>query len=300
MLLKGSYTALITPFKNGEVDFDGLIKLINYQLANNIDGLLVLGTTGETPTLTQEEQIEIIKVSKKTINGKVPLMVGTGAYSTYKTIENTRIAKELGADIALIVTPYYNKPTDEGLYRHFLEVSSNVDIPIVVYNIQSRTGKNIDTPVLKRIAQLKNIIGVKEASGNINQMMDVIQSIVSYKPDFSVMCGDDALTLPLISVGGLGVISVVSNIVPQRVVKMVNSALNGDFNLARKIHYEILPLIKGIFIETNPIPIKTAMNMLGMPSGEVRLPLCEMQEYNRNKLKSILDSMNLFEIKEVI
>ncbi len=296
MELKGTYTALITPFVDGEVDYEGLRTLIRNQITNGIDGILVLGTTGETPTLNETEQENIIKLAAEEVNQKVPLMVGTGAYCTRKTIDNTIRAKSLGADMALVVTPYYNKPTDEGLYRHFKAVAENVDIPVVVYNIQGRTGKNIETPTLKKISAIKNIIGVKEASGNINQMMDVIQTIVTSNPGFSVMCGDDALTLPLLSLGGKGVISVVSNILPDRVVRMVTAALNGDFNSARKIHYEILPLIKGVFLETNPVPVKSAMEMLSMPSGAVRLPLCEMSSINLDKLKNILVEMNLLTI----
>ena len=295
MELKGTYTALITPFKTDGVDYDGLRQLINFQIENEIDGLLLLGTTGEAPTLTWEEQEEVLKVAVEEIAGRVPLMVGTGTNATQKTIDNTKKAKRLGADIALVVTPYYNKPTDEGIYRHFKAITENVDIPVVVYNIQGRTSKNIETATLKRISELNNIIGVKEASGNINQMMDVINTIVKSNPRFSVMCGDDALTLPLISLGGRGIISVVSNVIPNRVVHMVNAALRGDFEMARKIHFDILPLVKGMFIETNPIPVKTAMNMLSMPSGIVRLPLYEMSDENSAKLRNIMMNMNLIE-----
>lgn len=293
MEIKGTYTALITPFNGDEIDFTGLRRNISFQIENGIDGLLVLGTTGEAPTITIDEQSEIIRVAIDEIHGRVPLMVGTGVYSTAKTIENTRKAKEAGADIALIVTPYYNKPTDEGIYRHYKAVSDNVEFPVMVYNIQGRTSKNIETGTLKRIAELKNIIGVKEASGNVNQMGDVIRNIALCKNDFTVMSGDDSLTLPLIALGGKGVISVVSNLLPEKVVKMVNACLSGDFSFARKLHYELLPVFKGAFIETNPIPIKEAMNLKGMPAGGYRLPICEMTTDNKNKLRILLLEMKI-------
>ncbi|MEK6957823.1 MAG: 4-hydroxy-tetrahydrodipicolinate synthase [archaeon] len=293
MDIRGVYTAMVTPFRGKEVDYDGLRQNIAFQIENGISGILVLGTTGENPTLSRKEQDTIIKVAAEETKGKAILMVGTGTNSTEKTIENTGTAKELGADIALIVTPYYNKPTNEGLYRHFKAVSEAVDIPVVVYNIQGRTGKNIDTATMKRIAQLKNIAGVKEASGNIDQIGEVLGEIASKNPEFSVMSGDDSMTFPLMALGGKGIISVVSNLVPKKVVEMANAAERGDFNEARKLHFELLPIFKGAFIETNPIPIKEAMDMAGMPSGPCRLPLCEMEPQNREKLKKILEQMKI-------
>jgi len=292
--MKGVYTALITPFKNGEVDYEGLRQNIKFQINNGVRGILPLGTTGETPTLTRDEQDQIIKVSVDEARGKVKVMIGTGTNSTKTTIENTQRAQQLGADIALVVTPYYNKPTQEGIFLHFKAVAESVPLPILVYNIAGRTGKNIETATLKRIAQIPNVIGVKEASGNINQMGDVISTIAAQQ-DFSVMSGDDGLTLPLMSLGGQGVVSVVSNLVPQDVVDMVNAGLQGDFKKAREIHYRLLPLFKGAFIETNPMPIKKAMELQEMPSGGCRLPLCEMQPENIEKLKQILKNMRLLE-----
>ena len=293
MDFKGVYTALITPFKGDEVDFEGFKKNLEFQIESGVNGILPLGTTGETPTLTQEEKEKIIKLAVETAKGKVTIMVGTGSNSTKQTIENTKKAKELGAEIALIVTPYYNKPTQEGIYRHFKAVTESVDIPMVVYNIQGRTGKNIETPTLKRIVDLPNIIGVKEASGNINQMMGVINSICSKNDCFSVMSGDDGLTLPSMALGGKGVVSVVSNLVPKKVVDMVNAATEGDFVKARKLHYELLPIFKGAFIETNPMPIKEAMNLCGMSAGGCRLPLCEMLPENKKQLEEVLREMKL-------
>jgi len=293
MEIAGTYTALITPFKGGEVDYDGLKKNIQFQLDNGISGILPLGTTGETPTLTSEEKDKVIQVAVEVAKGKVPIMVGTGNYSTKNTIENTLRAKELGADIALIVTPYYNKPTQEGIYLHFKAVNDAVDIPIMVYNIQGRTGKNIETSTLNKIASLKNVIGVKEASGNVGQMTDVLELVCGGHPDFNVMSGDDGLTLPLMALGGKGVVSVVSNLVPAQVVAMVDAAQKSDFEKARKLHFKLLPIFKGAFIETNPMPIKEAMNLCGMPAGGCRLPLCEMETQNREKLKQVLKEMKL-------
>ncbi len=257
MEIKGTYTAMVTPFtREEEVDYEGFRKNIRFQIKNGVDGILPLGTTGESPTLTHEEKQGIIKTSVEEAKGKIKIMVGTGSYSTKQTIENTREAKELGADMALVVTPYYNKPTQEGVYRHFKAVNDTVDIPVIVYNIEGRTGKNVETSTMKRLSKLRNIIGVKEASGNVNQMGDVLDVICSQKKDFYVMSGDDGLTLPLMALGGKGVISVVSNLVPGKVCEMVNAALEMDFEKARKLHFELLPLFKGAFIVTNPVPIK--------------------------------------------
>src|SRR3989338_3660243 len=283
-LKPGVITAMVTPFKNGKVDFNALRKNVKFQIENGVVGLLPLGTTGETPTLHDDEQEEIIKAVVNEAKGKVSVMVGTGTNSTEKTIKYTQKAEESGADAALVVTPYYNKPTNEGLYLHFKAVAGSVKIPIIVYNIAGRTGKNIETPLLKRIAEIPNIIGVKEASGDINQMMDVINTI----HDFMVYSGDDSMTLPLMSLGGIGIISVVSNLVPKQVVEMVDAGLKGDFTKARRIHFELLPIFKGAFIETNPVPIKAAMAMKGMIEEEYRLPMCRMMEENKAKLRNIL------------
>ena len=293
MEIKGTYTAMITPFKGGQVDFEGLTKNIHYQLDNGINGLLALGTTAETPTLNEDEKISIINLFVEEAGGKVPVVVGTGSNSTEHTIENTRKAKELGADVVLIVTPYYNKPTQNGIFLHFQAVCDQVDIPIIVYNIQGRTGKNIETSTLKRIAELPNIIGVKEASGSVDQMENVIHQIAMKKENFNVMSGDDGLTVPLLSIGGTGVISVLSNLVPDKVVQMVNAGLKGDFETAREIHYRLLPLVRAAFIESNPIPIKAAMEMCDMPAGGVRLPLCVIQPKHKELVKEVLAGMNL-------
>ncbi|MBI5390675.1 4-hydroxy-tetrahydrodipicolinate synthase [Candidatus Woesearchaeota archaeon] len=292
--MHGVYTALITPFdSDGKPDLAGLRKNIRFQIEEGVDGIVPLGTTGETPTLSDTEQEAVIRVAVAEAHGKINVMVGTGSNSTAKTIEYTQRAKALGADAALIVTPYYNKPTQEGIYQHFKAITEAVDLPILVYNIQGRSGVNIHTVTLKRIAGLRNIIGVKEASGNVEQMMEVIQQIQHQYPHFCVMSGDDGLTLPLLSLGGKGVVSVASNLVPGEVVGMVKAALAGDFAQARKKHFELLPLFKAIFVETNPIPVKESMSMVGMPSGSCRLPLCALMPENRAKLQHVLQEMHL-------
>ena len=276
MMVHGVYTALITPFKTDKsLDLDGWIHNINYQIENNIDGLVVLGTTGEAPTITSEEQKLLITTAVETTKNKIPVFVGTGSYSTEQTIKQTRLAKELGADGALIVTPYYNKPTQEGIYLHFKSICESVDFPIIVYNIQGRCGQNIATKTIKRISEFDNIVAVKEASGNIVQVMDVRATI----PNLTVMSGDDILTLPIMALGGSGVISVASNLIPDAIKTLVETGEN---------FYKLLPLIKGLFLETNPIPLKAAMNLKNMAAGPCRLPLCDMQQETYEQLKTTL------------
>lgn len=291
--LRGTFTALITPFlENGEVDYDGFCRLIDFQIENGVAGLVPLGTTGETPTLLVEEEDKLIKLAVQTVAKRVPIIIGTGSNCTHEAVKYTTRAKNLGADYALVVTPYYNKPTDEGVFRHFQAVSE-VGIPIIVYNIAGRTGKNISTDLLERIAALPNIAGVKEASGNINQVMEVVQRIKMNKPNFSVLSGDDALTLPLVAVGSDGVVSVVSNLIPDRVVEMVDTALSGDFKLARELHYKLLPIFKAAFVESNPVPIKAAMNWAGLPAGNLRLPLCSLQTASEPILRAALKASEI-------
>lgn len=296
MNYKGAITALITPFIRQELDEEGLAGNIRYQLAHGINGILPLGTTGESSTLSEREQQRVISIAVREAKGKVPVWVGTGSYCTRQTIEKTKKAKDLGADVALIVTPYYNKPTQEGIYRHFEAIASRVEMPIVVYNIPGRCGANIETMTLMRIADLPNIIGVKEASGNINQAGDVIQTIARRRPEFLVFSGDDALTLPLMALGAAGIVSVVSNLVPAQVMALVNAVFNGQFEQAREMHFQLLPLYKAAFLETNPIPIKAAMHLCGMASGVCRLPLYHMAPNNLEHLLQVLISMQLINI----
>lgn len=292
--VRGVHTAIVTPFnEKGDVDEDGLIRNIHFQLDHKIDGIVALGTTGESPTLLSSEREQIIKRCVKEVKGKALLMVGTGSNSTQQTIEHTLQAEHLGADMAMIVTPYYNRPTQEGLIRHFRAISEAVAIPIFVYNIQGRTGQNIQTNTLKQLADLPQIVGVKEASGNVSQMSEVIETIGRHRPSFSVMSGDDSLTLPLMALGGDGVISVASNLVPEKIQSLVQAMDQGNYLLARDLHHQLMPLLREIFIETNPIPIKAAMNLCGMAAGGCRLPLCELLPENAQKLRSLLSNMNL-------
>ena len=294
---KGAYTALITPMKdNGEIDYDGFRRLIGFQIEGGIDGLLPLGTTGETPTLDEDEEEKLIRIAVEEIRGRVPLIVGAGSNSTKHMVLYTKRARDLGADAALVVTPYYNKPNDSGILKHF-EAAASAGIPVIIYNIASRTGRNIPTPLMERLAQIPNIVGVKEASGDINQMGDVIRNIKlpakQAGKDFAVLSGDDALSLPLMSLGGDGVISVIANLVPGKVAALIRACLGGDFETARKLHYELLPFVKAAFIETNPVPIKAAMEMAGLPAGPARLPLGPLSDASEAALLKAVDELGI-------
>ena len=298
--LRGAFTAMITPMNpDGSVDYDGYRKLVRFQLESGIDGLVPLGTTGETPTLDEDEEQKIIDVVMEEVRAfekergvKVPVVIGAGSNNTRDAVRYTERAKKAGADAALVVTPYYNKPSSEGIFRHF-EAVSRVGIPILVYNIAGRTGKNIDTPTLSRIADLPNIAGVKEASGSISQMMDVIHTIKSKHPDFAVLSGDDALTLALTACGGDGVVSVVSNVAPALVTEMVRAALSGDYEAARSIHYRLLPFFKAAFVDGNPTSIKYAMRVKGLPSGSVRLPLVDVHDEAKKIIEEAIAACSL-------
>jgi 4-hydroxy-tetrahydrodipicolinate synthase len=284
-MIKGVYTACITPFtEEYEIDEEGFRENLQFQIASGVDGLVILGTTAESPTLSEEEQEIVLKIALEEAKGRLPVWVGTGSYSTKEAIKKTIKAKVMGADGALVVTPYYNKPTQEGLFRHFEAIAHSTKFPIIVYNIQGRTGQNLSTDTLKRLSYLPEIVGVKEASGNINQMIEVIETIAPARPEFSVMSGDDALTLPLMSLGGAGVISVASNLIPKEIREMVLFALKGDFHEARKLHYELMPIFRDAFIETNPTPIKFMMGKMGMKAGPVRLPLSPLLPENEQKI----------------
>ncbi len=291
-MFKGAITAIVTPFKeNGELDEESLRKLVEFQIKKRIDGIVPCGTTGESPTLSYEEHKRVIEIVIDAAKGKVPIIAGAGSNSTSHAVEMTRQAANLGADASLHVPPYYNKPTQEGIYRHFSEIAKAVDLPIIAYNIQGRTAVNIETQTLARLAkEHSNIVGVKEASGNIAQMMDVISALPK---EFCVLSGDDNLTLPLMSLGGKGIVSVASNIIPKDMHDLTEFALKGDFEKAGKLHYQFLPLFKGIFIETNPIPIKAALAIKGMIKESYRLPMCEMKNENREKLRKILEELSI-------
>jgi len=289
---RGAYTALITPMtESGEIDYEGFRRLIQFQITEGIDGIVPLGTTGENPTLDEDEEDKLIEIAVKESAGKIKVIVGAGSNDTKHMVKYVERAKKFGADAALVVTPYYNKPNDSGMLRHF-EAAAKPGIPIIVYNIASRTGKNIPTPLMKEIAKIPGIIGVKESSGDINQMGDVIREIAMPRKNsqdkFWVLSGDDSMTLPLISMGGEGVISVVSNLLPAKVKAMTKAALDGDFEKARAIHFELLPFIKAAFIETNPAPIKQALNWAGLPAGPARLPLGKLAPASEAVLKKAM------------
>jgi 4-hydroxy-tetrahydrodipicolinate synthase len=292
---KGVYTALITPFTaEDQIDEEGLRYLIQRQIQGNVDGIVMLGTTGEAPTLSDQEKGKIIQIAKNESRNLTKLIIGTGSYSTKQTIENTLAAEEAGADAALIVTPYYNKPTQEGLYLHFKTITAATKLPLILYNIPGRSSQNLQIETLKRLLEIPSIVGIKEASGNIFQINDVIELVKKTRPEFSVLSGDDALTLPLMTLGGDGVISVVSNIAPKIVRNLIKALFCNDLSLAREIHYHLMPLIKIAFLETNPIPIKAIHELCNLPGGKCRLPLCKLSQENALKIEAQLVNYKIY------
>ncbi|MBI2597152.1 4-hydroxy-tetrahydrodipicolinate synthase [Candidatus Daviesbacteria bacterium] len=284
---KGAITALVTPFlEDGKVDIESLKNLVRFQIKSRIDGLVPCGTTGETPTLSEDEYRLVIETVVKEVKGRIPIIAGAGSNDTQKAIHHSQIAKKLGADALLHVTPYYNKPTPAGLVAHFKAITRAVDLPVILYNVPGRTGSNVSAATLiKIIKEVPQVVGVKEASGNITQMMDIIKGVPA---NFSVLSGDDAFTLPLMAVGGVGIISVASNQIPKAMHDLTGAALEGNFIKARKLHYQWLDLMNINFIESNPIPVKTALSMMGKIKEVFRLPLVSMEEKNREALKAVL------------
>ena len=288
---QGSFVAMVTPFRNGEIDEAKLRELVEFHVANGTDGLIPCGTTGESPTLSHDEHKRVVEIVIEAARGRLQVVAGTGSNSTAEAIGLTRHAERSGAAGALVVNPYYNRPTQEGLYRHFRAVAESVSIPIIVYNIQSRTAVNVETPTLERLARdVRNVAGVKEASGSLDQMSQVIAAC---GPDFSVLSGDDNVTLPLMAIGGHGVISVIANLLPRETAEMVHAALDGDWKRARELHYRLFPMARAAFIETNPIPIKEAMAIAGLLEPEFRLPMCRMSDANRERLRAVLKQYGL-------
>lgn len=277
--LHGAMTALVTPFKNGKVDEKALVRIVRHQIKCGIHGLVPVGTTGESPTLSYEEHQRVIQITVEAAEGKVPVIAGTGSNSTDEAIFLTKFAKKVKADAALIVTPYYNKPTQEGLYRHYEAIAKAVDLPQVLYNVPGRTGISLAPETVARLSKLRGIIAIKEATGN----MDQASRILSLCP-ITVLSGDDSLTLPLMSIGAKGVISVASNVVPQDVSRMAELYLSGDEEGARKLHFKLFELCRMLFVETNPIPVKRAMEYAGFCSSDARLPLCPMRPDNEKAL----------------
>jgi 4-hydroxy-tetrahydrodipicolinate synthase len=290
-MFSGSLVALVTPFKNGRIDEKKLKELIEFHIKNGTSGIVPCGSTGESATLSPAEHERVIEITVKQVNKRVPVMAGTGSNATEEAIELTKHAAAIGADASLQVSPYYNRPTQKGLYLHFKAIADAVDIPIVLYNIAGRTGVNIEPETIARLAkECKNIVGVKEASGSLEQMT----RIKALCPEgFDLISGDDALTLPLLSIGGTGIISVVANIVPRDTANMVKEFEKGNIKKAQALHYKMLPLVKSMFIETNPIPVKTAMGLLGMCEPDLRLPMCEMLPENLEKLRKALKDYGL-------
>lgn len=291
-MFEGALTAMVTPFdKEGKVDEEGLRENVRFQIKRGIHGLVPVGTTGECATLSYEEHNRVVEIVVDVAKGKVPVLAGTGSNSTWEAIMLTQHAKEVGVDGALLVIPYYNKPTQAGLYAHFKKLAEEVDLPQVIYNIPSRTGVNMIPDTMAKLAKLKNIVGVKEASGDLKQIARIIE--LTRSEDFSVTSGDDSLTLETMKLGGVGVISVASNLVPDKVAELVNSFRSGDVKRAERINTELASLCKTLFIETNPGPVKMAMNWMGMAAGGLRLPLVELEPENQEKLRKVLINMGL-------
>lgn len=289
-MFKGSIVAIVTPFKNGKFDEKTYGDLIEWHIKQGTHGIVPCGTTGEASTLGFDEHYRVIEVAVKAANKRIPVIAGTGANSTDEAIEITKKAKKLGADGALLVTPYYNKPTQEGLYRHYKAVADAVKIPIVLYNVPGRTAVNLLPSTVARLTECKNIIGIKEATGDMKQASELLRLCGDR---LTVLSGDDFTTLPLLALGGHGAISVTANVAPKDSAEMYNAWANGDIAKARELHYKLEPINSAMFIETNPIPVKTALAMMGKIKEEFRLPLCEMSKANKERLKGILKSAKI-------
>ncbi len=292
-MFKGSIVAIVTPFKDGKIDEDAYRELIEFQIENGTSGIVPCGTTGESATLSFEEHKRMIKITVEAVKGRVPVIAGAGANNTKEAIELTQFAKEAGADATLQVVPYYNKPTQEGLYQHFVTILKEVPLPQVLYNIPSRTGVNLLPETVARLAEFKEIVAIKEASGDLVQMAKIM-NLVGDK--ITLLSGDDNLTLPVLSIGGKGVISVIANIVPKETAQMISLWEKGEVEKARELYLKLLPLCQAMFYETNPIPVKTALSLMGKIKGELRLPLCPMSKENLERLKKVLRQYDL--IKE--
>lgn len=289
-MFKGSIVALVTPFRNGDLDEEALRGLIEFQIANGTHAIVSCGTTGESSCLSHEEHDRVIELTLEMVAGRVPVIAGSGSNSTAEAIRRTSHAKRAGADAALTVVPYYNKPTQEGLYQHFRTVAEAVDIPILLYNVPGRTVTNILPETVARLAEIPNIVGIKEATGSLQQVSDVIGLCPR---EFCVLSGDDFVVLPIMVAGGRGVISVTANVAPADMAELCNVADEGDWARARELHYKLRPLNHAMFLESNPIPVKTALGLMGKCTGEMRLPLSPMQEPNRQRLIRVMREYGL-------
>src|SRR5579872_4432096 len=293
IMFTGTGTALVTPFRrDGSLDEPTLRALVKRQIDAGIDFLVPCGTTGESPTLTHEEHLRVVEIAVELAKGRVPVLAGAGGYNTAEVISLARELAEIGADGILSVTPYYNKPTQEGLFQHYKAIAETITIPVVVYSVQGRTGVNVEPATVRRLAAIENIVGIKEASGNIGQMAAILNAVPE---EFIVLSGDDAITLPLIALGGRGVISVVSNDAPEQMARLTRLALAGDFAGARKIHRQLHPLMEVNFVESNPIPVKAAMAEMALLEPVWRLPLVAPKPENRARIREVLESLGMAE-----
>ena len=296
MNFEGTYVAMVTPFdKNKEIDEEGFRSNINYLIDQGVNGLVGAGTTGESATISHEDHRKIIDILVDEVDGRVETIAGTGSNATSEAIDLTKYALDANCDAALVITPYYNKPQQHAMVNHFQMLSDAADIPIIAYNVPSRTGVNMDVDTIVEIAKIDNIEAVKEASGSVDKVSDIYRALTheGLEDDFNILSGEDSLTLPIMAVGGTGVISASANIDAKRMVLMVDSILNDDYGRALELHYEMLELIRALFIESNPVPVKTAMNIMGLPSGPLREPLAPMKEENVEVLKKALKDSNL-------
>nr|MBF0220839.1 4-hydroxy-tetrahydrodipicolinate synthase [Desulfobulbaceae bacterium] len=290
-IFKGAFVAIVTPFIDGRIDEQGLKDLIEFQIENGTRGIVPCGTTGESATLTHDEHHRVVELTIKTVNGRVPVLAGTGSNSTAETIELTKHAKTAGADGSLMITPYYNRPSPEGLYQHFKSAAEAVDIPIIMYNVPSRTGINMLPATVARCAEIRNIVGIKEATADLNQISEVIRLCPD---DFSVMSGDDFTSMATVAIGGTGLISVTSNVAPQEMAACIDFALEGKFAEARRLHYKLFPLMQAMFFESNPAPAKQALELMGkIKSGTPRLPLASMTPSGLDRLKKVMADYGL-------
>jgi len=287
-MLQGSFVALVTPFKNGDVDFDKIKELVELHIEKGTNGIVPCGTTGESPTLSHDEHDKVVYEVTKAVDGRIKVIAGAGSNSTAEALRLTKHAKDAGADAVLSITPYYNKPTQQGLTKHFTTIADQVEIPMVMYNVPGRTGIKLLPDTIAKLSEHPNIVAIKEACGSVEQVCEILS-----RCEITVLSGDDSLTYPMIAVGGKGVISVAANIIPSETAKMVKLAVEGKFDEAKNVHYKYWRLFKDLFIETNPIPVKTAMEMMGMLDFEMRLPMCAMQPANKERLKETIKECGL-------
>ena len=289
-MFSGSLVAIVTPFKNGKFDEQSYAELIEWQIANGTHGIVPCGTTGESATLTHQEHERVVAFTIEVVNRRVSVVAGTGSNATDEAITFTKHAKEAGADAALLITPYYNKPTQEGLYRHYAAVAKAVDLPLILYNIQGRTCVNMTPETIARTAKLANVVGIKEGSGSLGQVSEIIQQCGE---KFTVLAGDDPLTLPMMALGAKGVITVTANVSPKNMANLVNAAQAGNFALARTYHFKLAPLFSALFYETNPIPVKEALVMMNKIAPDIRLPLTPLSADNRERLRQVMKDSGL-------